>query len=67
MIPGILIDLHSCRTVGGGCVHASRLPPMVAAVNRDQPRFAPWYASPTASGSYLIAVRADCLVAARAP
>ena len=28
---------------------------MVAAVDRDQPRFAPWYASPKASGSSLIA------------
>ncbi len=41
----------------GGCVHASRLPPAVATVDRDQPWFTPWSASPRASGASLIAVR----------
>jgi hypothetical protein len=37
MIPSIVMHLRSGQAVCGACVYASRLPPMGAAVDRDQP------------------------------
>src|SRR6516162_2701721 len=43
--------------VCGSRAYGSRLPPAVTAVDRDQPRTAPWCAVPATSGSSLMAVR----------
>jgi hypothetical protein len=49
MIASMVIGLHSGRT---GCADVLRLPPPVARVDRDQPRFDPEM-HPASSGSTL--------------